>query len=228
MRRRLIAVLLMVLLGVGLASPAHAQFPTVAHGIAYATAASVSAANTLSSVRLFEYNVPAGLYATGSRSSVQGTVTLTNVVVAPASIHLRLLGSLQTNQGVGSVGNLNLGANFGGSTATIALVNARAPQHSLSAVPLQIDVWVQPIATATTGNTVWLTGRVTWGLESVGDADQNHGSAANATITTFNASVLGTTSLQNAVTNLVVNAQWGSASRTNSLNIYSGVVKIGE
>lgn len=187
---------------------ASAQFGiTGPGGVVNYTTASVTCTNTTAACTLYSTTVPAGLMATGSIAS-------STTIGTPPGLHLIMLGTLNTPSS-GQIGTINLGANFGGSTATLTLLNGHtpAPPGALTTVPIQIDVWISDIATATTANTVWLRGRVAY-------------VAASGTETVVNSQVLGTTALNVAQT-LAVNWNWGSASNTNALNLYNQQLIIG-
>ena len=121
--RRLIALAL--LLSLALAVPATAQmnlnkWPS---GILDRTTAAVTIANSATATTMYSYYVPANI-----SQNLRGTIP------GGGALHLTLVGLLTTN--AYSVGNTNIGCNFGGTTATISLVNASAFTAGLSAIPV--------------------------------------------------------------------------------------------
>lgn len=208
--RRMLGWTLALLLAVLPATPAFAQGIGLVGpgGVVYATSASVSAVNTVSAIPVFSYAVPGGLYATGSNTNIVPPVR------TPPVLHYTARGTINTNASPGQIGAINFGANFGGSTATIALLNAHTPAAALTNTPIRVDVWVTPLATAIGANTVVVQGRVSY----VG---------ASSTETVVNSTVLGTTLLNAPSQTLAVNWQWGSATNTNSVTFYGQQLIIG-
>ncbi len=176
-----------------LASPVAAQPQLLGPGGLYnSTGASVTATNIATAVPIYSYAVPASL--------VQGNF---------APLHVQLLGTLTTNVASGAVGTVNVGCNFGGSTATITLVNAIAFTANQSASPLKLDLYLTGYsASQANGVTVNLAGRL--GIVQ-----------AAGTETVYSAQVDGTTAVNVAQT-LVCNWLWASAATTNSLSIRNG------
>jgi hypothetical protein len=221
--RRWLALLLVT--AVALASgEARAQIPMIANGIVHATNATVNAANTTTETLLYQYPIPAALIASWTSS---------NTAFAATPLHLRLNGSLVTNSTTGlggGVGAATLGVNLGGSLATMMVVNGLLPDNlgrgPLGAAPVGIDVWISPIATVTTQNctdlrpcnvSLYMSGKFTTASITGVNA---------ATEITSNAVVLGTINVLQGQT-LNVLWRWASAASSNSLNIYSGVLKLG-
>src|SRR5436190_9991990 len=124
--RRFLCVMLAVALVAALVTPVLAQ-PSVfgPGGMINVTTASVPVTNTAAATTLYSYVVPAGLAQN-----------------AYAPLHLKLLGVVTTNLGSGQVGAMNIGCNYGGTTATLAIVNALTLPGTLTRVPWMIDVWV--------------------------------------------------------------------------------------
>lgn len=224
LRLILAATLAILALAAPLVGPASAQVVVGPQRLLDYTAASVTAVNTTGAVTLYSYQIPPGFVATGTRG---------NAVVAGPPLHLGLVGLLTTNQGVGAAGAINIGVNYGGSTATIALANARVLDGSMTNVPVTIDVWLSPIATPaninatpTGQNTVLLTGQIAY-ASNLG-ASTVVGIPANfATVTSLNAGVIGSTKLNVAQT-LSVIWQWASGSNSNSFSVYRGTLRQGD
>lgn len=220
MRRMIrLAALLLLPLAVGV-TPALAQttFPIVGPGgfVDFNTA-STTCVNTTASCALYNATIPTGLVATAPAANIAAAnppSTPAQSVRTPLPLHLTLRGTLTTPSG-GQIGTINAGANYGGSTATIALLNAHTPvpPGALSAVPIQIDVWYVPLATGIGVNTGTLSGRVAY-------------SAAASTETVVNSFVIGTTRSDQPF-DLNVSWLWGSGSNTNSLTIFNKTLQIG-
>src|SRR5262249_50747455 len=103
MRHRLALVLIVALAGlVALAAPVAAQLVGPG-GLLNQTSASVAITNSSTATSLYSFQIPAGL-----------------TQLSGPPLHLKLLGTLSTSIFPGAV---NLGCNWGGSTASIALVN---------------------------------------------------------------------------------------------------------
>lgn len=201
--RRFYRVALAVALVAALVTPVLAQ-PSIfgPGGMVNVTTASVAVTNTVAATTLYTYQVPAGLAQN-----------------AYAPLHLKLLGVVTTNQGVAAVGAMNIGCNYGGTTASIALSNGQTLTSGLSRAPWMLDLWVTGYsgANATTAITGSLQGRFAVGS----------GSASVATESVTNAQVDMTTP-QNVNQTLVCSMQWGSAAATNSLIVTNGVLVQGQ
>lgn len=197
MRRPGILVLALGCL-LALASPVLAQPQLLGPGGLYSsTGASVTATNVNTAVQIYGYAVPASLF--------QGNF---------APLHVRLMGTLSTNVASGAVGTVNLGCNFGGTTATLTLVNAVAYTANQSNSPITVDLYLSGYsASQANGITVNLSGRL--GIVQ-----------AAGTETVYSAQVDGTTAT-NVVQNLVCNWLWASAAATNSLSIRNGSLILG-
>lgn len=211
--------LALLLLAAGVV-PAAAQttFPIIGPGgVVDFNTASTTCVNTTASCALYNATIPTGLVATSPASNMAAAnppSTPSQAVRTPPPLHLQLRGTLTTPSG-GQIGTINAGANYGGTTATIALLNAHTPvpPGALSGVPIQIDVWYVPLATAIGANTGTLSGRVAY-------------SAAAATETVINSFVVGTTRSDQPF-DLNVSWLWGSGSNTNSLTIFNKTLVIG-
>ena len=183
-------------------------------GVIAQSGASVSCTNTTTACTLWTYTIPQGFFATARQTNQ------TPAVGVSPPLHLSMRGLLTTNTGTGVTGTLNVGVNFGGTTATIALVNGYTVLDNYSNRPVFLDVWLQPLATAVSANTMTLYGTLRVG------ADATTGTVLLATETSFNASVIGTTTL-NVARTLAVNWLWGSASQTNAARFYQRSLQIG-
>lgn len=203
--RRIGTCILAVLALAALVSPALSQ-PSVfgPGGTIYVTTASKSVNNTVAETALFTYTVPAGL--------TQGNY---------APLHLRLLGVVTTNQGVGATGAMNVGCNFGGSTASLAMANGFTLPGSLVRAPLTMDVWLNGYqgAAASTSITGAIQGRMTVGLTQL-SSGASAGIASEAVLN----SQADSTTRQNTSQILTCVMRWGSAATTNNLIITNGVL----
>lgn len=194
--RRLIAAILAVLL---LAVPAAAQqqlnqFPG---NLVNKSTSTITISNTTTATTLYTTTVPVRYFQ-----------NLRQPFAGAGSLHLSLLGTITTAPQPGAA---NLGCNFGGSTASIALVNGATITGAISSAPFILDLWVR----TQTATVPFVMGRLH--VQTV----------AGTTILPFSAAVVGTTSLTAAQT-LVCTWQWGSANSTNSLTINSGALMVGE
>jgi len=168
-------------------------------GLINSSGASVTVTNTTTATSLYSYQVPAGL--------TQGNF---------GPLHLKLLGRVTTNVASGGVGNINVGCNYGGSTASIALVNALALDANMTNTPVTLDLWLTGYTAAqANGITASLQGRFAYQ------------SATAQTEKQMAAQVDGTTALSTPQTITCV-WQWASAAATNSLVITNGHLVIGE
>lgn len=214
--RRMLGLVLAICLTVLPVTPAFAQYMTVgAGGIVHFSTASSTCVNTATACTLYSYTIPQGLMATGTIAPATATTTVPNISTSP-TLHFVGRGVLSTQS---SPGTLNVGVNFGGSTATLALVNGITPVASLSNQPVTLEVWVNPLVTGTdTGaNTVVLSARLAY---------QNGATAALASETTFNANVVGTTSVRSAQT-LSILWRWTTASNSNAITLYQRTLGVG-
>lgn len=205
MRRGLSAVLAVFLLAASLGSPAPAaaqlQLNTFPGNTVNLARTAVTVGNTTTATSLYSFSVPARFFQQ-FRQAQPGAQAL----------HLKLLGTVTTNVSSGGVGNINVGCNYGGTTASIALVNAQALTANLSAVPLSIDLWVRQQGTGLATPVVYGTMRV---------------QSAATTEIPFAATVVGSTSMAAAQT-LTCVWQWASASTTNTMTINHGALVTGE
>lgn len=181
-----------------LASPALAQPNILGPGGLYAsTGASVTVTNSTTATNIYQFAVPASLF--------QGNF---------APLHVQLLGTLTTNAPASSVGTANLGCNFGGTTATVTLINAVSLTANQTTSPVRLDLRLTGYsATQSNGITVNLQGRI--GIVQ-----------AAGTETVYAAQVDGTTAL-NAAQTITCTWLWASASATNSLVIKNGSLILG-
>lgn len=207
MRRSLGIILLVVAMLTGsLPFPAAAQstqqlnvFPG---NIVSRNTTATTIGNTATATNIFSYNIPARFLE-----------QFRQPFVGAGALHVKLLGVVSTNPGSGTgVGNLNVGCSYGGSTASIALVNALNLPPTLSSAPFQIDLWLR-----TQGSTPSpvLFGRAEF-------------QTLAASVTSVNmASVVGTTSTASA-NNLNCIWAWASASASNTATINHSLLVIGE
>ncbi len=231
MRRALLATLLLLLTaGLGVA-PALAQppfaFGVSSQGVLQYSTASISAVNTTSGVSLWQSLISGALTATApnvnwSPSSVQ----------TPVPLHLVLHGHLLTNIATAAVGAVNIGVNFGGGSsgvASLALANAWLPQQNLATVPVQLDVWMSPVATATSTSIPGAGPCFFYVSARLHVATTSSTGVLGAANTILDAHTCGTSggAFLASAQNLNVIWQWASAAATNSLTIYRGVLKYG-
>jgi tryptophan-rich sensory protein len=207
MRRGLILLLCSVVLPawLGIVPVAAQQLNTYPGGIVDLNNTAVTVANTTTAGTLYSKTISPRYFQ-----------NLKQPLVGAAALHLKLLGTLTTNPGVGSAGNINVGCNYGGATASIALVNAKAPPQSLTNSPFLLDLWVRQQGTNTASE--FVMGR----LEIASVAGINLQDSA-----TFMAATTGTTSVT-ANQTLTCAWLWGSAAATNSITVNSAVLSIGE
>lgn len=198
--RRLIALgIALALLAAPLVSHAPAQPVLLGPGgLVNSSGASVSVTNTTTATSLYSYTIPASL--------TQGNFS---------PLHLKLVGTVTTNVSAGGVGTLNVGCNYGGSTASISLVNAVSLTAGQVAQPWTIDLWLSGYTDLqSNGIKEYLQGRM--GLVQ-----------AAATETVYSVGVAGTTAVSSPQTITCV-AQWASASATNSLVVQNGKLVVGD
>lgn len=166
-------------------------------GLVNSSGASATVTNSTTATSLYSYTIPAGM--------LQGNF---------APIHVKLNGSLTTNPY--SVGTANLGCNFGGSTASLTLLNAVTFDAGLSAEAFSVDLWLSGYTSAQTGGvTTFLTGQA------------KYQSSTAATVKEYSDTVQGTTSVGSSQA-IACTFQWASASATNSLLIYNGKTVAGD
>ena len=226
--RRIVTVLcLLALLALPVAAWAQPLPPLVGPGgiLQYLTA-SVSLYNTTAEGILYNTSIP------GARVATAPAINTTTLWSTTAPLHLKMLGTINTGAGNPV---LSVGVNFGGSSATLALLNSVLMPGHIGNLPLQLDVWLSPIAsfaaTNITGNnvTVFLSARLSHQATATiinPSFGSGQSAIAGATQITFNSSVLGTTQLASPVA-LNVFARWQAASGLNSLAIYQRILKIG-
>jgi len=200
--RRLLATGLTLALLAALVSPVGSQPVLLGPGgLMNTSTASVAVTNTVAATTLYTYTVPPGF-----------------VQRAAAPLHLALVGRITTNQGVSSVGAANLGCNYGGTTASIALANAYTFNASMVAQPVKIDLWLNQYATQGTAINGWLQGRL---------------EVANTQTTTFSSATIMNAGVDSTTLNTTPQVitcvfQWGSAAATNSLVITNGKLIVGD
>ena len=194
--RRLIALLLLVALALAVPASAQQQLNIYPSGIINLAETAVTIANSTTATTLYSTSIPATYYG-----------NLFQPFRGARALHLKMLGTVTTNAPSGGVGTTNLGCNYGGSTATISLVNGSALTANLSAVPLMLDLWVRASG----------TGQFLYGRLNV--------QSAATTLIPYAATVLGTTSMT-APQTLICTWQWASASTTNSVTINAAMLAI--
>lgn len=226
--RRLTVLGLALALTLGLVLPAAAQLNFLPApnqfsqpgpgGIVQWSNASASCVNTTNACNFWGATLGSSFFATSPLTNQTPAISTT------MPLHLSMRGLMTTNTGVQQISKLSVGINYGGSTATIPLVNNVTLPPDLSNIPVNLDVWLNPIATASSpGNTqsMFMTARLSWGLPYV----TAPGSVATEAV--FNSAVIGTTPTQSPTT-LNVLWQYGSASATNAVRFYQRMLTIGE
>jgi hypothetical protein len=192
MRRSLIALTLVLLLAVP--AVAQQQLNRYPGNIVTVAPTAVTIANSTTATSIFSTTIPR-TFLEQFRQPYAGA----------GALHLKLLGTVTTSLFPGAA---NLGCNFGGTTATISLVNGATLTASLTAAPWFADVWVRAQG----------TGEVIYGnleLQTV----------AATTRVPFMTMATGTTSLTAAHT-MACAWQWASAS--NTLVVNNATLVVGE
>lgn len=215
--RRMLGLALAFCMAVLPVTPALAQSNlqmTGPGGVIYYSTASVSCVNTATECSMLAATIPQGLVATMSIAAASATTTAANVGTTPP-LHFVGRGFLSTGS---SPGTLNVGVNFGGATtATLSLVNGITPVASLVRQPVTVEIWVAPLATGISSNTMTLSARLSY---------QNGATAALASETTLNAHAIGTVTLNTTRTlNLVW--RWTTAANDNALTLHQRTINIG-
>lgn len=199
----LVAVLPM-LVEVGSAT-AQMQLNTIPAGPIAITNTQVTVANSITSTTLASFTIPMRYFQ-----------NLKQPLIGATGLHLVLIGTITTNVGSGAQGAMNLGCNFGGTTASISLINAATTTPAgLVAAPFIVDVRVR--ASAAVAN-----GQFLHGMASI--AGPQTGAAA---FTSYAAAVYGTTPTT-ANQTLSCAWMWGSAAATNALTLNSASLTIGD
>jgi len=188
-------------------------------------AASAPIVNTVSPVTLYSAIISPALLATRAQSNIR-YADLTQANATPP-LHIKLNGMLSTATTAVGESTIQLGVNLGGGispAATIALINGFDPANALVQVPIQIDVWLTPIATPSataTGigwsNQIFMHARAEW-------------TEAAGTATVFNAATISSgTSLNIASANMLnIVWQWGTARVGGSLTIFKSLLSVGD
>jgi hypothetical protein len=173
------------------------------------TGASANATNTSGAVTLFTYSVPSSL--------LQGNFS---------PLHLRMVGQLSTNINDAAVGTVNAACNFGGTTASIMLLNSSTAtpawntlRGSLTNAPLTIDVWLNGYAAPQSNGIIEsIIGRM--------EVASVTATATQSPMVFASSTSAGTTAVTSAAT-LACTWQWTSASATNSIQIFNGTLSAG-
>ena len=223
---RALRVLLLVVLLLVFPASAWAQLPRLVGpgGILHYDTASVSYYNSTSEMPLYSVSIP------GAYAATAPAINTTTLWSTTAPLHLKMLGTVNTGAGNPV---LSVGVNFGGSNATLALLNSAVLPGHMGILPMQIDVWLSPIASYSATNmannnlTVFVKARfMHQASATVVNPDNGRGLGGGATQVEYNATVLGITRLASPVT-LNVLARWTAASGLNSMAIYQRILKQG-
>ena len=217
--------------GPGFITPAQ-----VSGGVLGCDFASRSFSNTVLASNLYQYVVPGAYVATQTLTpTLSATVTGWNWT-SSVPLHFRMLGTFTTNQGWDSPGTINLGINYGGTNASLSLVNGHAISGSLTDSPWRLDVYLLPFASSTTGGgtssmvgAVSRTGRL-WAEFRYATFTRSQGAGYNLSATTpvyFASYITGNFPVASPAQ---FNAEWrwASATQTNSINRHSACWKLGE
>lgn len=196
-------------------------------GIIQYSTASVSVSNSNTDTALWSSVISAGLTATAANANWSPSSVQT-----PPPLHLVLQGQLTTNIGVAAVGNINMGINYGGGVtgvASMALLNAIALPNNVNSAPWQLDVWLAPVATATNSSLPGGGGACFVHMLAtlqIATATNTNGLVAPMN---FTQQVCGTTGggFLASAEQINVLVRWASASLTNSINVYRGVLMLG-
>lgn len=224
--RRLTVLALALALTLGLVLPAAAQTLNLQPapnqytnpgpgGVVQWSTASASCSNTTNECNFWGATPGSSFFATSPLTN-QTPPTATTL-----PLHLQMQGRMHTAAAgqQNSAGPISVGINYGGSAASLSLVNNFLVPVSQLNVPVQIDVWLSPIATGTApGNTTFIKARMTLGSSQ---------GASYATESVFNAVTVGTQATASP-TALNVIWRWGSAAQTNAVQFYQRKLMIGE
>lgn len=191
---RLIALVLPLLLVAPVA--AQQQLNVYPGNIVNRTTSAVTVATDNTAGTLFSWTIPRTFLAQFARP-----------FVGAGALHVKMLGTI-TTQAL-EVGPANMGCNFGGTTATISLVNGATLTASLSAVPWFADLWVRQLS----------TGEIVQGNLEI--------QTAVNTRVPFMTRVTGTTAITSPQT-LACAWQWASASHSNSFIMHNATLVVGE
>lgn len=199
--------------------------------------ASRSFSNTVAASNLYQFVVPGAYTATQTLApTLSATVTGWNWT-SSIPLHFRALGTFTSAQGWGSPGTINMGVNYGGTTASVALINGHGLSGSLVDAPWRLDVYLMPFASATTGG-----GSSSMGIAGLQRSGRIWAEFRYASLTTSQATPpvgLPNTDIYFATfttaqfpiasaTQFNVEFKWASAAQTNSINRHSACWKLGE
>lgn len=163
--------------------------------LSYSTAA-VTVGNTTTATNLFSVSIP-GFLVAPQKTTITGAT----------SVHVVALGTITTVQGSpGAVGSANLGCNYGGSTATLALINGQTPSDNLISTPIVLDLWLRSTGAAT---------------------EMLQGNLHVGSMMPYGAVVSGTTSTS-APQTLLCTWQWQTSNASNTITITSTAVVVGD
>lgn len=194
-------------------------------GMLWYSAASQIVSNTTAAAYLFSGTIPASAFST------QGTTNMPSANLGPANasvpLHLILEGLLDR---LASPGALSVGVNFGVGTstrptssnpfiATVTFNNVIVGPGALVAVPIRIDVWLNPIATGTATNatpnivnTVYMRARMEF----------TNVSAVGASSIVLNQ---GTIAQVNTASAHILNVIWDEDTAGQTLRLYKVILK---
>lgn len=198
---------LALVLALALAAPASAQVLGLGESLPGSyRPGSVSVVNTATAGVIYSVSVPAKLFG-----QFKGTTR------GASRLHVGLLGYLSTHETTDSVGRVNLGCNYGGANATLALLNAFTWPKGLSSVPMRIDLW---LASNSGSNGQILFAQLATGQNTNSTATRNEQNIIMAL-------VVGTVDM-NVNQTLTCSWQWASAAALNGVTISNGITVVGD
>jgi hypothetical protein len=206
MRRLALALVLSLL-----ATVASAQ--TVNFEILGTANSAVTVANTTTATALFSFQIPPRIFGNFERP-----------IYGADALHVRGLGTITTDNTLTPISGqpVNIGCNYGGSTASITLLNAStqaAISNGLSASPIILDVWLRTSST----QAPILSGRLMIPGASATSVNGGVTKAANV----WAAQTTGTTNV-GALQTLTCIWQWASAATTNSVTLTHAIAVVGD
>lgn len=209
----------------GVAQVRAQQFPGVIApgGTIMYSGASISCVNTANECSAYQYTIPAAYLATattvGAVSSQYYTGDTATGLRAPVlwntpqPLHLSMAGYVAGNSGA----SYQVGVNLGGTAATLGMANTLASTQGLQ--PIQLDVYITPIASVTATqsavNNVFIYARLTTGAAST--------VAATATqIHTLTGMNLASPAQLNVLT------RWQAGATSSTITWFKRLLKVGD
>ena len=235
----LLAMILMIAPGVAVAQnvdgPNFFTPAQVSGGVLGCDYASRSVANSVQPTQFYQMVVPGAYTATQTLTpTLSSTVSSWNWT-SSVPLHMRMLGTITSNQGVDSPGTVNMGINYGGTNASLSLVNGHPISGSLIDAPFRLDVYLMPYASGTSGGGtsnmiggVPRTGRL-WAEFHYASVTRSQGATLGQPLgPIYFASFITTNFPISSNTQFNVEWRWASGAQTNSINRHSACWKLGE